>query len=130
MQLVLVSDMRYRHLFVSNTPFTRYNRLSNRLLNRYDNRVERTATVRSTGCQAGLYNRLKSTEYTSTQTMLFLRFTKVLVFVFESRCGHDAAVISQTSLLFNTLSSMISAETVGLLLYNVKRRTVDVNCVT
>jgi len=51
--------------FVSNIPFTRYNRLSNRLLNlfdnRFDNRVERsrTATVRSTGCQTGLYNRLK-----------------------------------------------------------------------
>jgi len=41
----------------SYTPFTRYNRLSNRLYksnrvyNWFDNRVERTATVRSTGCQ-------------------------------------------------------------------------------
>ena len=34
-----------------NTPFTRYNRLSKRLP------VDRTATVRSTGCQTGLYNR-------------------------------------------------------------------------
>jgi len=65
------------------TPFTRHSRLSNqlynrfdnrlyrvnkhptscqsgcqpRLCNRFDNRVERTATVRSTGCQKGLYNR-------------------------------------------------------------------------
>jgi len=37
-----------------NTPFTRYNRLSNRLYNRFDNHVERTATVRSTGCQTSL----------------------------------------------------------------------------
>ena len=32
------------------------NRLHNRFDNRYDSRVERTATVRSTGCQTGLYN--------------------------------------------------------------------------
>jgi len=32
------------------TPFTRYNRLSNG----FDNRVERTATVRSTGCTTGM----------------------------------------------------------------------------
>ena len=56
------------------TPFTRYNRLSSRLYNQFDNRlyrvnkhpngfdnrfnnrVERTA-VRSTGCQTGLSNR-------------------------------------------------------------------------
>jgi len=31
-----------------NTPFTRYNRLSNPLYNRFDNHVEQTATVRST----------------------------------------------------------------------------------
>jgi len=31
------------------TPFTRYNQLSNRLYNLFDNCVERTATVRSTG---------------------------------------------------------------------------------
>ena len=58
------------------TPFTRYNRLSKRLYNRFDNRlyrinkhptgcqtgcqtgdnrVERTAAVRSTGCQTALY---------------------------------------------------------------------------
>jgi len=37
-----------------NTPFTRYNRLSIRLYNRFDNHVERTATVRSTGCQTSL----------------------------------------------------------------------------
>jgi len=41
----------------SHTPFTRYNQLSNRLYNGFDNRVERTANVRSTGCQTGLYNR-------------------------------------------------------------------------
>jgi len=44
----------------SNTPFTRYNRLSNR----FDNRVERTATVRSTSCQTGLYNQLDNRSYT------------------------------------------------------------------
>jgi len=41
----------------SHSPFTRYNRLSNRFDNLCDKRVERTATVRSTGCQTGLYNR-------------------------------------------------------------------------
>jgi len=44
------------------TPFTRYSRLSIRLLNGFDNRVERTA-VRSTGCQTGLYNRFDNTLY-------------------------------------------------------------------
>jgi len=49
------------------TPFTQYNRLSNQLYNRFDNRAERTATVRSTvvneqplvrstACQTALYN--------------------------------------------------------------------------
>jgi len=76
-----------RHACKRHTPFTRYNRLSNRLYNgfnnqlyrvnkhstgcptgcqtsnrfdnRFDNRVERTATVRSTGCQTGLYNQFR-----------------------------------------------------------------------
>jgi len=43
-----------------NTPFTRYSRLSKR----FDNRVERTATVCSTGCQTGLYNRFDNGLYT------------------------------------------------------------------
>ena len=51
----------HRFLFILK-PRLHYTRLSNRLYkrfdNRFDNRVERTA-VRSTGCQAGLYNRLK-----------------------------------------------------------------------
>ena len=47
-----------------NTPFTRYNRLSNRLYNRFDSRVERTAAVHSTGCQTGLYNRIDNRLYT------------------------------------------------------------------
>jgi len=47
-----------------NTSFTRYNRLSIQLSNRFDNRVERTATVRSTGCETGLYNRFHNRLYT------------------------------------------------------------------
>ena len=50
------------------TPFTRYSRLSDQLYNRFhngfDNRVERTAAVRSTGCQTGLYNRFDNRLYT------------------------------------------------------------------
>jgi len=35
-----------------------------RLYNRFDNRVERTATVRSTSCQTGLCNRFDNRLYT------------------------------------------------------------------
>ena len=35
-----------------------------RFYNRFDNRVERTATVRSTGCHTGLYNRFDNRLYT------------------------------------------------------------------
>jgi len=48
----------------SNTPFTLYSRLLNQLYNRFDNRVERTATVRSTGSQTGLYNLYDNRLYT------------------------------------------------------------------
>jgi len=57
------------------TPFTRYNRL----LNWHDNCVERTATVCSTGCQTGLYNRFDNrvertaVRSTSCQTALYNR---------------------------------------------------------
>ena len=44
----------------TDAPFTRYNRLSNQ----FDNHVERTATVRSTGCQTGLYNLFDNWLYT------------------------------------------------------------------
>jgi len=37
----------------SKTPFTRYNRLSNRLYNRFDNRLYRV-NKHPTGCQTGL----------------------------------------------------------------------------
>jgi len=57
----------------SHTPFTRYNRLSIRLSNgtdnRFDNRVERTGTVRSTGCQTELYNRFDNRLYTRYSRM-------------------------------------------------------------
>jgi len=73
---------RKKSLWDHYTPFTRYNRLSIRLCNRFDNqlyrvnkhptgcqtrfdnRVERTATVRSTGCQTRLYNRFDNRLYT------------------------------------------------------------------
>jgi len=56
---------QYRYIFgFYDTPFTQYNRLSNPLSNRFDNRVERTATVRSTGCQTGLYNQFDNRLYT------------------------------------------------------------------
>ena len=45
---------------ITYTPFTRYNRLSKR----FDNRVERTVAVRSTGCQTTLYNRIDNWLYT------------------------------------------------------------------
>jgi len=50
--------------------------LSNRLSNRHCsfNRVERTATVRSTGCQTGLYNRFDNRLYTR-----YSRFVKPVV---------------------------------------------------
>jgi len=41
--------------------FTRYSRWFD---NRYDNRVERTAAVHTTGCQAALYNRFDNWLYT------------------------------------------------------------------
>ena len=40
----------------SKTPFTRYNRLSNRLYKRFDNRLYRV-NKHPTGCQTELYNR-------------------------------------------------------------------------
>jgi len=40
---------------IADTLFTRYNQ--------FDNRVERTATVRSTGCQTRLYNRFDNRLY-------------------------------------------------------------------
>jgi len=73
---------------VCNTPFTRYNQLSNqfdnrlsnqfdnRLSNQFDNRVERTATVRSTGCQTRFDNLVEGTAVRSTgcQTGLYNQF--------------------------------------------------------
>ena len=53
----------HTHTNRPNTPFTRYNRLSNPFDNRFDNRVERTANVRATGCQTGLYNRFDNRLY-------------------------------------------------------------------
>ena len=40
---------------IPHTPFTRYNRLSNRLYNRFDNRLYR---VNPTGCQTGCLTRM------------------------------------------------------------------------
>jgi len=50
-----VSRLKFNR-WICYTPFTRYNRLSNH--------VERTATVRSTGCQTALYNRFDNRLYT------------------------------------------------------------------
>jgi len=58
-----VSDITANISIVTNTPFTRYSRLSDRLHNRFDKRFERTSTVRSTGCQTGLYNRIDNRLY-------------------------------------------------------------------
>ena len=53
-QVSSIVSLRVFH--TSYTPFTWYNR--------FDNCVERTATVRSTGCQTGLYNQLDNRLYT------------------------------------------------------------------
>jgi len=75
------------HRMNINTPFTRYNRLSNRLYNWFDNRAERIATVRSTGCQTRLYNRFDNWLYT-----WYSRLSKWLWNGFDNRlnvCIHD-----------------------------------------
>jgi len=74
----------------SNTPFTRYNRLSNRLYNRFDNRLYRVnkhPTSCQTGGQTGLYNRFDSRLYTR-----YSRLSNWLSNGFDNRlnvCIHD-----------------------------------------
>jgi len=57
-----------RRPIVTKAPFTRYNRLSlrlyNRFDNRFDNRVKQTALFVQHSCQTGLYNRFDNRLYT------------------------------------------------------------------
>jgi len=70
---------RCTNALFTETPFTRYNR--------FDNRVERTATVHSTGCQTGLSNRFDNRLYTP-----YSRLSVRLSNGFDNRlnvCIHD-----------------------------------------
>jgi len=99
-------------LMLYNTPFTRYNRLTNRLYNQwmfiytiqpvvnpFDNCVEWTATVHSTGCQTVLYNRFDNrvertaaVRSTGCQTGLYNRFDKPgCTTSLTTGCIHDTA---------------------------------------
>ena len=53
---------------------------------RFDNRVERTATVRSTGCQTGLYNQIDNRLYTR-YNRLSNRFDNRLYCVYKHLTG-------------------------------------------
>jgi len=81
------SSCKYFHN--SNTPFTRYNRLSNRLYNRTDNRLYRV-NKHPTGCQTGLTTGLTTVlnEQLFVQPVVKPRCTTGLT----TGCIHDTAV--------------------------------------
>jgi len=75
----------------SDTPFTRYNWLLNRLYSRFDNRLYHV-NKHPTGCQTGLYNRFNSRLYTRYSRYQTSRLSNQLSNGFDNRlnvCIHD-----------------------------------------